>query len=291
MLDGLNHRFALDDRLVFTLHPSGLVQGVVHTALCRGLFFLHGAHVAEFCPHEKEPVLFMSGSSVFEAGKPIRGGVPLCFPWFGPRAGDSTAPAHGLVRTQNWELQSTAADAAGVIQVVLGLEVDQWQLRYTVRFGTELDLTLMIENLADQPRECDVALHTYFALADAEHASVHGLEHHPHLDKLTGEQAEPSGGPIRFTQETDRIYWGPAEEVVVHDPGHHRDIYLNPRNSHSTVVWNPWVDKSQRMPDFGDHEFKRMCCVETANVGEQRLNLSRNSAVQMGVAIGQRDHL
>ncbi len=283
MLNGLNDRFALGEQLTFAAHPSGLIHGLVSTPLCRGVFYLHGAHVAEFQPAGQQPVLFMSNQSEFQAGKPIRGGVPLCFPWFGPHPSDSGSPAHGLVRTRSWEVQSTLRDAAGNIRVVLVLEIDQWRLTYSIRFGAALDLEMDIENLADEGRECELALHTYLTLADVQTASVHGLEHQPYLDKLTGELVEPSGQPIRFTQETDRVYQGPVAEVVVHDPGFHRRIRLEPRGSHSTVVWNPWVDKSQRMADFGDQEFERMCCVETANVGDNRLRLASRARDQTGV--------
>ncbi len=283
MLDGINKRFAVDDQLRFVQHPSGLVQGEISTESCRGLFFLHGAHVANFQPTGQQPLLFMSDQSAYSSDKPIRGGVPLCFPWFGPHPTDGSAPAHGLVRTQAWDLKSTSHDATGEISVALGLIVDQWRLTYAIQFGSSLKLTLAIENLASSERECEVALHSYLELADVHTASVNGLEHQPYLDKLVQQQVEPSGSAIRFTQETDRVYHGPVPEVIVRDPGHHRRIVIKPKNSHSTVVWNPWVDKSQRMPDFGDQEYLRMCCVETANVGDARLRLAGESSDEMGV--------
>lgn len=285
MLPALNNRFALDDQLTFVEHPSGLYQAVVSTPLCRGLFYLHGAHVAEFQPTGQPPVLFMSGQSEFKVDKPIRGGVPLCFPWFGPHPSDSHAPAHGSVRTRSWEMQSTSRDDSGNISVALALEIDQWRLTYTVQFGQSLDLALQVENLADGMRDCELALHTYLTLADVQTASVHGLERLSYLDKLTGEMVEPSGQPIRFTQETDRIYHGSVSEVTVRDPGFHRRIRLEPRGSRSTVVWNPWVEKSRRMADFGDDEFQRMCCVETANVGENRMRLVGVAPNETGVRI------
>lgn len=285
MLQALNNRFALDDQLTFVEHSSGLCQAVVSTPLCRGLFYLHGAHVAEFQPIGQPPVLFMSGHSEFKFDKPIRGGVPLCFPWFGPHPSDRSAPAHGVVRTRSWEMQSSSRDASGNIDVVLALEHDQWRLTYTVQFGQSLELALQVENLADSMRDCELALHTYLTLADVQTASVHGLERQSHWDKLTGELVEPSGQPIQFTQETDRVYHGSVDEIIVRDPGFHRRIRLEPRGSRSTVVWNPWIEKSRRMADFGDDEFQRMCCVETANVGENRLQLAGLASSLTGVRI------
>lgn len=273
MLNGINAQFALDKKLQFVEHPSGLIQGNVSTALCSGQFYLHGAHVARFQPAGAEPLLFMSQQSEMRDGKAIRGGIPICFPWFGPHPSDTTAPAHGLVRTQNWQLQATSLEAGGVLRVELGITVERWQLTYTVRWGTSLDLNLTIGNLADEPCECEVALHTYLALADVHSASVSGLEQQSHLDKLTGVTEPASGQAIRFTQETDRIYHGPVSKIIIDDPGHQRQIRLLPRNSQSTVVWNPWIVKSQRMSDFGDDEYLRMCCVETANVGSDRMHI------------------
>ncbi len=282
MLNGLNAQFALDKHLQFVEHPSGLVQGNISTALCSGQFYLHGAHVAQFQPAGAEPLLFMSQRTEMRDDKPIRGGVPICFPWFGPHPSDATAPAHGLVRTQSWQLQATSLEADGVVRVELGLTVERWQLNYTVRWGTRLDLNLAIENLADEPRECEMALHTYLSLADVHTASVSGLEQQSHLDKLTGMTQSASGQAIRFTQETDRIYHGQVPEVLIYDPGHHRQIRLLPRNAHSTVVWNPWINKSQRMSDFGDDEYLRMCCVETANVGSDRLHVLPHTTASIG---------
>jgi glucose-6-phosphate 1-epimerase len=289
MLDGLNDGYGLENELVFSQHPLGLVQGEISNALCHGLFFLHGAHVARFQPAGQKPVLFMSERSEFVADKPIRGGVPLCFPWFGPHPTDSAAPAHGLVRARNWELKSTLRDPSGALCIGFQLAIEHWQLTYSATFGTELDLCLNIANLSEVSHTCEAALHTYLELADVQLASVHGLEQQSHLDKLTGEQLEPSGAPIRFTSETDRVYHGPVSEIVVHDPGYQRRIRLVPRGSHSTVVWNPWVDKSQRMPDFGDQEFQHMCCVETANVGENRFRIVAGGTSEMGVKISLQD--
>ena len=286
MLNGINAQFALENQLQFITHPCGLIQGNVSTELCSGQFYLHGAHVAQFQPRGAEPLLFMSQRSEMRDDKPIRGGVPLCFPWFGPHPTDATAAAHGLVRTQSWQLQATSLEEDRVVRVELGLIVERWQLTYTVRWGASLDLNLAIGNLADEPRDCEVALHTYFALADVHTASVRGLEQQTHLDKLTGATEPASGQAIRFTQETDRVYHGSVPEVIIDDPGHQRQICVLPRNSQSTVVWNPWFAKSQRMSDFGDNEYLRMCCVETANVGSDRLHILPRSTANLGCVVG-----
>ena len=284
-VDGLNERLAIDQRLRFARHSSGLIQGLITTPLCRGEFFLQGGHITHFEPQGEQPLLFLSRHSEFQPQRPIRGGIPICFPWFGPHPSDAAAPAHGLVRTLPWDVQHTQVDQDEVVTIFLTAASPPWQLTYKMKLGRALDLTLDIANLSDEAASCEIALHTYLALADVDLASVHGLERQTYYDKLTREMVEPSGVPIRFTQETDRIYRGPVDEVIVHDPGNRRLLRLVPRNSHSTVIWNPWVEKSRRLPDFGDDEFRFMCCVETANVAEDRLAVPAKSQAELGVTL------
>ncbi|MCA9133789.1 MAG: D-hexose-6-phosphate mutarotase [Planctomycetales bacterium] len=285
MPPSLSAKFGIDDRLVFKAHASGLMHGVIHTPLCQGSFFLLGGHVASFQPVGEEPLLFLSKHSNFQLGTPIRGGIPICFPWFGPHPSEPTAAAHGWARTALWEMLSTTAEDDGTITVKLGLENDEWQLQSTLRFGRTLELSIAVVNAASMPRECELALHTYFDLADVHTARVVGLEAQPHLDKLSGKTLPPSGQAIRFTQETDRIYSGSVQEIYVVDGQRDRTVVIRPSNSRSTVVWNPWIEKSQRMPDFGDDEYRHMCCVETANVADQRLSIPAGGRSRTGLTL------
>ncbi len=285
MLDALNRRFAIPDRIVFREHPSGLIQASIATPHCTGSLFLHGAHVAEYQPAGAKPVLFVSEKSQFSPGVPIRGGVPICFPWFGPHPSDTSAPAHGLARTALWQLHSVTQDDHGAIAVTLKHALDDWKLTYSASFGNALRLSLEIENAAAQTRECEAALHTYFALADVHAAEVHGLEGLSHLDKLSGTTLAASGQPISFAQETDRIYFGRPDALVIHDTGNARRIRIQPESSNSTVVWNPWIEKSQRMQDFCDEEYLKMCCVETCNVGPDRIALAPQAVHKLSVEI------
>ncbi len=266
MLQELNQRFAIDEQLKFEMHRSGLVQGKINTKKCSGSFFLLGSHIAEFqSKSQSQPILFMSDEAVFDVGKPIRGGIPICFPWFGPNKSDASAPAHGLVRTAAWEVLESKHTTRGVL-VTLGYSSASFRLSMTFTFGESLDVTLKVQNEASTEQTCEVALHTYFQLGDARRASLTGLEKNEFRDQLTGEIHSATGDKIQFTGETDRVYHGSVALVTIEDAANSRCIQIRPRNSHSTVVWNPWIAKSKRMSDFGDDEFERMCCVETANV-------------------------
>ena len=265
-LNDLNDRFAIDDQLKFELHPSGLVQGRINTELCTGSFFLLGGHIAEFHPKaQQRPVLFMSQAAWFEVGKPIRGGIPVCFPWFGANKSDASLPAHGLVRTALWEVTESKLTSEG-LAITLGYRSAPYRVALTAVFGKVLDVTFTAHNESAVEQVCEVALHTYFELGDARRASVVGLERNQFRDQLTGDVRPPTGAPIRFTEETDRVYYASVPSFAIEDEANARRLTIKPRNSLSTVVWNPWIAKSQRMPDFGDQEFERMCCVETANV-------------------------
>jgi glucose-6-phosphate 1-epimerase len=285
MLQALNQQFAIGEQLKFEMHPSGLVQGKINTDKCSGSFFLLGAHIAEFQPKsQSQPILFMSDEAVFEVGKPIRGGIPLCFPWFGANKADAKAPAHGLVRIALWDLLESKLTASGV-SVTLGYQSPPFRLSLTVVFGETLDVTLNVQNASADEQACEVALHTYFQLGDARRAAIVGLEQNEFRDQLTGLVHPATGTKIQFTEETDRVYRGSVPVVTIEDQANSRRIMITPRNSQSTVVWNPWIAKSQRMSDFGDNEFERMCCVETANVTPHNWVIAAGQSQSVGFEI------
>ncbi len=288
----LNANFAIEEILRFELHESGLIVGNVsypdgHASNRRseGQFFVHGAHVTHFRPsHASEPVLFMSSESLFTDDKAIRGGIPICFPWFGPSANPGE-PAHGLARLKDWHVSSTSA-TDDAVTIVLELALPPFQLRFQIRFGRGLIAELTATNTAGHEVTHEVALHTYFAVGDIHAVSVDGdLPGLPFLDQLTGDVHAASHEAIRFSEETDRIYSGIAQSIQIDDGSWKRKIRITPSGSHSTVVWNPWIAKSQRMSDFGDHEYLGMLCIETANVKDQRIALSPNGKSTVSVAI------
>ncbi len=285
LLQELNRQFAIADHLHFERHPSGLIQGRIKTAKCSGSFFLLGGHLAEFQPaSQQHPVLFMSGEAVYEVGKPIRGGIPVCFPWFGPNKADATLPAHGTVRTELWNVLRSEVNDRGVA-VVLGYESRPFRVEMIANFGETLDVTLTAQNESQATQPCEVALHTYFQLGDVRRAQVSGLEQNAFRDQLTGQVLAATGDAIRFTEETDRVYRGEVGSITIEDEAYERRIKIAPRNSESTVVWNPWIAKSQRMADFGDQEFETMCCIETANVAPNGWNIDGGESRSIGFEI------
>jgi glucose-6-phosphate 1-epimerase len=237
------------------------------------------------------PVLWVSGSSWFESGRPIRGGIPICFPWFGPHPTDPAQPTHGLVRLRPWELKSGECSSEGdTIELCLGCFEAPFELEYRVRIGRELKCSLKVHlpSSAGMAAECEAALHTYLAISDIRKVLVAGLESVPFLNRAPGESdGGAAGTPIEFRSETDRIYQNTDQTVSVVDPGWQRVLTVTKSGSLSTVVWNPWIDKSIRMPDFGNDEWQGMLCIETAAVGSCRLSLKpgESHTIQAVIAV------
>jgi glucose-6-phosphate 1-epimerase len=266
-------------RVLFSEGNGDLPKLEINTAWSNAEVYLHGAHITHFQKKNEPPILFMSQLSRFNDGTPIRGGIPIIFPWFGPREGQA---AHGFARTQTWDLREVAQLPTGGISLWLSLPaspsaalVQKFSAEYLITIGKTLSAELTVTNLSPQQdftfEDC---LHSYFAVGDISAVSVTGLKGTDYLDQMENfarktERAEH----IKFTQETDRIYLDTTAAVEIHDSNLLRRIRIEKGGSLSTVVWNPWVDKSERMPDFGDDEFHRMVCVESGNVAENRITL------------------
>ena len=266
--------------LHFEAGQGGLTKAVIATPVASGELYLQGAHVTSWQPAGHAPVLWMSRSSLFQPGKPIRGGVPICFPWFGPHASDPSAPAHGFARTALWEVTEARTTADGVISLSLQTRIDSFSVRFTVEFGPVLQMTLTTEPGPGSSTglRFEDALHTYLSVSDVRNVSITGLEQVRYIDKVDGAAEKPAtGAAIEFTGETDRVYFTTDSECHLHDPGRNRTIAISKSGSQSTVVWNPWIAKSARMPDFGDHEWPEMVCIETANVGFNAVELAPQS--------------
>jgi glucose-6-phosphate 1-epimerase len=274
--------------LNFEAGQGGLTKAVVATPVASGEIYLHGAHVTSWQPAGHQPVLWMSRSSLFQPGKPIRGGVPICFPWFGPHASDPSAPAHGFARTALWEVTQARTTAEGGISLSLQTLIDSFSVRFTVEFRSVLQMTLTTEPVpgTSTSQSFEDALHTYFSVSDVRNISITGLEQARYIDKVDGAAEKPAAGTaIEFSGETDRVYLNTLAECQLVDPGYQRTVVVSKSGSHSTVVWNPWIAKSARMPDFGDHEWPEMVCIETANVGRNAIELAPNTSHSTTVVI------
>ena len=225
----------------------------------------YGAHILSFAPRKTGELLMVSGKSEWADGAPIRGGVPVCWPWFGG-AGN---PAHGIARRQLWDLVELRSEEDGSDTVVLELHTPEPDLtvRMSANFGASMTMRLTTRNTGDQPWQLSQALHTYFAASAIADVEVSGLENAAYVDTVGGVRNEmpATGKTIRFAEETDRYYHSDAA-VILTDSGNGRKLRISKEGSRETVVWNPWIAKAQRMPDFGDEEYLQMLCIEAANI-------------------------
>jgi glucose-6-phosphate 1-epimerase len=256
--------------------------------------YLHGAHVTHFQKKNEPPLLFLSKVSQFDAASPIRGGVPIILPWFGPRAG---LPAHGFARRRPWDLRKIIPDRDGTIALHLRLSEDTgadgfppFIADYVVTVRDTLSLQLDVTNKsATQDLVFEDCLHSYFQVGDINSASVTGLKGGRYLDNLEErKEKNETADAIRVSSEVDRVYVNTASPVEINDPSLHRTIRVEKENSASTVVWNPWIDKARQLADFGDDEYLRMICVESGNVAVNKITLPPGKASTLRVKLSSR---
>ena len=241
--------------------------------------YLLGAQVTRFKKKDEAPLLFLSQCSRFAEGQPIRGGIPVVFPWFGPREG---LGQHGFARVKPWEIKEVIPAPDGSVSVRFRLPhgaeaaaFPPFNADYVVTVNESLTLQLIVANEAkDAEFTFENCLHTYFEVADVTAISIHGLKGVTYLDKVASfmEKTETSDA-LRIASEVDRIYQNTTGTVEIHDPRIGRRIRVEKQCSASTVVWNPWIAKSRQMPDFGDEEYEHMICVESGNVASNSISL------------------
>lgn len=293
-LNDMNRRFKVPGVAALDAGLGGLPRVVITAAHAEAHLYLHGAHITHFQTRDQKQLLFLSEKSHFASDKPIRGGVPICFPWFGPKAGDAAAPIHGFARLLSWDLIEIKQLPDQSVNVVLELNSsdrtrDHWpfdfRARYQVNVGRALELTLRVTNKSASPFTFEEALHTYFAIGEVRSARVEGLSGKRYIDKVDGAKEKTQDGPIRFAGEIDRVYLDTVDPVTIHDPTSSRQITVHKAGSDATVAWNPWIDKAKAMADFGDEEWPRMICAETANAVKHAVNLSPGATHEMRAVI------
>jgi glucose-6-phosphate 1-epimerase len=284
-LDDLNRRFGIADTLHFEELSSGFIVVRVVNTFGAAKIALQGAHVMTWQPRGQRPVIWLSEQAKFALGKSIRGGVPVCWPWFGPHATEAKFPGHGFARTVPWELIEAKALPDGRTQLVFEIVQSdatraQWphpsRARNIVTIGQELEVQLATTNIGDKSFELGQALHTYFQVGDIRQVTLHGFDNCDYIDKVADGARKRQQGLVSFTEETDRIYLGTHGYCEIRDPAMHRSILVTATGSRSTVVWNPWIEKASKMGDFGPDGPFKMVCVETANAAADVVVLKPN---------------
>jgi len=286
-------RLEIPGRVEIATGRGGLPLVKIRTPWSTAEIYRHGAQVAGFQKNGEPPLIFMSARSFFAPGKPIRGGVPICFPWFGNRDGE---PAHGFARLTEWQLVKTTAAPDGTVTVHFALPGiparEAWKnlrTEFVVTAGETLTMELITANdSCDETMALENCLHTYFHVGDISAVSLTGLQGAPFDDfafGAGGKRSPAENTPLRITQETNRVYPDNTNVVEIHDGKLRRTIRVEKFNSKSTVVWNPWT--TQTMPeDWGTHEHLNMVCVESGNVKQNKLSLAPGKHPGLKVVLG-----
>lgn len=284
---------------------GGLTAVRVHTDVVHGEVCLLGAHVVSWQPADCKPVLWMSRATSTEVGKPIRGGIPVCFPWFGAGVSGDQAPGHGFLRLVEWRLVDAAQSGAGVRLVFEVTEQDvrdclaridapadlraaadelaPFRVRYAITFGAYLKLDFTVENTGTQDFTFEEALHTYFRVGHVREVRIEGLGGAEYFDKVTGEEGAQQGELV-LTDFTDRVYRC-DDQVTLQDPGLHRAVLIYDEGAANTVVWNPWRERSEEMADIHEGAWPGFVCIESANALKDAVTLAPGEKHTMKVRI------
>lgn len=291
--EDLKKQFAIPGIAEIVPGTNGLPKVRITLPSATAEVYLHGAQVTSYRPANSEDAIFLSEHSSFEHGKAIRGGIPVCFPWFRNKLDDPKAPSHGFVRTKAWTL-SSLTHGNETVTVTFTTESDdstrQWfpfdfRLVHRVTVGVELKLELVMTNLDTKPLRFEEALHTYHLVGDARKVSIRGLDGVDFLDNTDGNKEKVQQGKLHFTKATDYVYLNTTHTVDLVDPTLKRLIQIEKGHSHTTVVWNPWQEGANALADLGNDEWIKMACVEASNIRAYGIELAAGSAHTMSATI------
>lgn len=293
----LNSRYG-QPNLNFVEGAGGLTYAEIDNAGGVASICLQGAHIVSWRPKSQaEPVVWVSELAKYGPGKSIRGGAPVCWPWFGPHATEKAFPGHGFARTVMWQVTASATLANGDTQVrFMLMPNDQTRAQFgkacraelVATVGATLQVDLVTSNLDTEAVEIGEALHTYLRIGDIGSATVTGLDGCEYVDKVDGGQRKTQAGAVAFTGEVDRVYVNTEAECVIEDPDLKRRIRIAKTGSRSTVVWTPWLEKAEKMGDFGPGKtnqggWREMVCVESANAVDNVVSVPAGASHTMTV--------
>ena len=266
-----------DNYLCFNKGEGGMPLIDIKNKYATAVISLQGAHILSWIPEGEEEVIWVSEDAVFAPGKSVRGGVPICWPWFGAHETNPALPAHGFARTTNWEITCAEMLDDGSTRLTFTTQPQagnekMWPpdttVQYQLTIGKKLEMELATFNNSAEPIVIGQALHTYFNVGDVSKVLLHGLDDTRYLDKLDGFKEKNQHGPVMIEGEVDRIYLDTVSECVIDDRSLKRNIVINKCGSHSTVVWNPWQQTAEKMGDLGEDGYMKMLCVESSNAAD-----------------------
>ena len=288
-IENLNQHFSLEDgntQLTFKIGAGDIPVVEVKNELASAVISLQGAHVLSWIPTGEKDVIWLSEDATFAIGKSVRGGVPICWPWFGAHETNTDFPAHGFARTVVWTVIATQQLDTGETQVTFKLDTQELEehqqnmwpqatiAEYKITIGKKLNLELFTSNNSEQAITIGQALHTYFNVDDVRNTSLSGLDGKDYLDKTASFNRFIQVGNVCIDKEVDRIYLNTPDTLVIDDAK--RKIIISKQGSLSSVVWNPWEEVANKMGDLGQDGYLKMLCVESANAAEDTVSIQPN---------------
>ncbi len=277
MIEALNRQFAISGKVQFSSGTGDLTMLAINSSHSSARISLYGAQLLSFVPAGQQDVIWMSDRSLFQKGKAIRGGIPLCFPWFGPHPSDKGKPQHGFARLQEWQVAEVGETEDESISVALVLEQSEaslqlWPFSFkaAARFiiGKTLQVQLTVTNTSAQPFDYSDALHTYFNISNIDTLALEGLQDATYYDAFGTQLKTQHSALLYFNEETNRRYVNTSSTCIIHDKGFDRKISVGKSGSKVTVVWNPGEATTATMSDMAPDGFKTFVCAEPANAYE-----------------------
>lgn len=295
-IEALNQQFAIPDLARCVAGKGNLPKIEITAPGSSAEIYLHGAHVTSWRPNGAEDVIFLSENSRWEDGKAIRGGVPVCFPWFRAKADNPQAPAHGFVHTKSWKLVSLTQKGDAVVaelETTSNEDTRKWwpydfHLLNRVTVGADLTMELVVTNTGSAPLRFEEALHTYHRVGEVHGVRVAGLDGATYLDNTDGNIEKTQQGDIVLIKSTDNAYLRTQSALELIDPTLQRRIRTEKQNSDTTIVWNPWEQGAKALADLGDEEWKTMLCIEASNILSSAIELALGGQHTMTATISVR---
>jgi glucose-6-phosphate 1-epimerase len=287
----LNADHGLTDQLKFVEGKGGFPFIEVNNSKAKAVISLYSGQVLSFQPQSEEELMFVSEKAYYQSGKAIKGGVPICWPWFGPDPDNAGRAAHGFVRNRMWEVIQSQSIDDGATQLILGLSntpetqsiwPQSFKLTLTITIGESLTLELATHNVGDAPFDITQAFHTYFKVGDISQVEVVGLNGVSYLDKAASGQKLTQSGAVTVNQEVDRVYQDVlSQEIEIVDISLNRRIVITSQGSKTAIVWNPWSEISAKMADLDDDDYLHFICVETANAVSDVITVDPGAEVKL----------
>jgi D-hexose-6-phosphate mutarotase len=287
MINILREEFSDCRTVTFVEQNGGIPLLRVNNELATAEISLYGGQLIHYQPKgESQPLIWLSKNAIFKLGTAIRGGIPVCWPWFGAHETYPELPAHGFARTSMWSVESIEELQSGETVILLSMnrsEVFQQYLELEQEFnvalslkisiGSTLEQVLISQNHGNKTVKLSEALHTYFNISDIAQVNLQGLGGKRYFNKLNHSTDNIGAEILSLEAETDQVFFHSGEEIILNDSGFQRKIHISRKNSQSIIVWNPWQEISQKMADMSNSGWKSMVCIEAANVMEHSVSI------------------